>query len=430
MTTLALTSFQGAGNIGGIFLHGNRAYAGAIAVDISNPLQPVELFSWYGPYGFAGFSGAYAYYGDENGFRALNIDSPANPRVLTKLEGATNSFVMVEKANAFLLNQTNGLKVVDIRNTAAPQLISESPQIRGNRMKMQGRYGYIVGPNFQIVDFQNVTAPVVLTNIPGSFTNVAVQDSFAYVTDAASLKIYAITNKTTPILVGSSPVRGNVIVDGNYAYVAGESALTVVDIRDTSQPTVVGIGVGESYGYEAFMVKRGDIIYSTGYLGFHTTDVSNPRAPWTMGSYGPPFWGVDISVQGDHAYVIDIQDNLNVFDVSNPVKLRRVGGNCSLRARGVSVSADSLYIVSPEKGLSILDLFHPLNEPGISMLSPTVEGAVRLRVRGPANSSVIIQRAERLEQWSPWESVLLDDLPKEISDSNAAATGFYRVELR
>ncbi|MCF7986776.1 MAG: hypothetical protein K9L60_04335 [Methylovulum sp.] len=104
--------------------------------------------------------------------------------------------------------------------------------------------------------------------------------------------------------------------------------------------------------------------YSVGSSGLKITDMTNPSAMASIGSYKTTGEAFDISVKGTLAYIADGSSGLQIIDVSNPSAPTRLSGfDTAGTAFSVAVSADDYaYIADGDQGLKIIDVFTP-NSP-------------------------------------------------------------------
>lgn len=195
----------------------------------------------------------------------------------------------------------------------------------------------------------------------------------------------------TPVVLGrldNSPAPNDiseglnaVAVDGNnYAYVANAydsspknctentncAQLQIIDIADSSAPSVVRNFKIPSYtspGASGKLAAGNSIFYKNGivYFGlanansgaeFYTIDVGggggggSPLNPVILGSYDLGTGINAIFVKGDYAYIASPDNQeLKIFDISNPYSLTPVGGFDAPAGGGNNGNGKSLYLV-------------------------------------------------------------------------------------
>jgi hypothetical protein len=122
-----------------------------------------------------------------------------------------------------------------------------------------------------------------------------------------------------------------------------------------------------------------------------------------------------------------------VFDVRDPTKPRRVGGNSVLSVHDLVADGDKLYVADggyvadPGRGLVVLNLFRP----GVTLRTPrfSPDGSLLLTISGEPGYSARLQRSTNLRDWHDWVTLPLGEAPTEIGDPSATAfpQRFYRA---
>lgn len=214
-TALTGTSSM-ASNVAGIFVQGNYLYAAASAgglyiIDVSNPGNSASLIQ-VGSFVPSGIS----------------------------LSGG----IYISGKYAYLTDGSAGLRIVDISNPSAPaQAASINTNITGARdVYVQGRYAYVVGSNFAIVDISSPSSPSTLVATSSDGIGIYVSGKYAYVTGATQVKIFDVSDTdATPTISAAgtsasytSISYGSIYVSGKYAYAHVGTALKVYDISNPS----------------------------------------------------------------------------------------------------------------------------------------------------------------------------------------------------
>ena len=266
--------------------------------------------------------------------------------------------------------------------------------------------------------WQSATAaPTVIGSIPGlTYVNgMAVKDNYLYLANAtAGLKIYDITNKVTPSLVGSYDTDGNaanIQVIGNVAYLAdGASGLKIFDVSTPASPVLLG---SFDTSYASTLVVDGNYAYVVdGSDGLRILDISTPSNIVQVGQYDTAVYARDVEVVGNRAYVADNQGGLvvlNITSVTNPTPVTIYQPDNNLTA-SVVVQNDLAYVTVATDDLPqlrILDLSDEQNiyqtgsvdfngiagriivENNIAYLRSYFTGATFVDVLNPANPYLI-----------------------------------------
>ncbi len=165
----------------------------------------------------------------------------------------------------------------------------------------------------------------------GESKDVQVRDNIAYCTFGAGLVILDVSDPNNPQYLSKyytqvSPEQ--ITLYGDYAYVAGGSgaggaAMMIFDISDKYNPVKVG-QYGEDFaGWKITIDTANSPLVAAvcaGDHGVHFVDISDPANPQFLSHYNLPD-ARDVLIDGDTAYVIDLQTQLfvvlNVTDYSN-----------------------------------------------------------------------------------------------------------------
>jgi len=156
-------------------------------------------------------------------------------------------------------------------------------------------------------------------------------------------------------------------------------------------------------------------------------DISDPRKLRRLG-------GRDLAetrrlaVCGRYAYVGGSPSTLEVFDVEDPADVRRVGGNSALFATEVCVEEQRLYAATRCSGLAILHLFRP---PEFGPLGRSDLAGLRLSLVGTGGRALRLQRSGDLRVWEDWIDVTATGEAQAVFDPNATSQPrqFYRAVM-
>ncbi|MBQ7590417.1 MAG: hypothetical protein IJU47_07010 [Verrucomicrobia bacterium] len=167
-----------------------------------------------------------------------------------------------------------------------------------------------------------------------------------------------------------------IYIEGNTLYLGQTNGIQLVDISDPrnlklkerwelgyyeTNSTTGQLATEKSYYSVIDLHKKGNLFYlSTGGPGFITMDLTDPANPRQLGSYDP--YGsylqmMDVSPDGNIAYVVSTTDyasapngtnHVHVLDVSNPYNPTKIWNDPSplnnQRAAGISLIDNRLYI--------------------------------------------------------------------------------------
>lgn len=248
-----------AGWSGPMWLSGSTLYTGALSVyDVSNPVNPVLLGSrnltcCQNVNGRV-VVGSVAYMGNFNSLRTVDVSAPAFMPVLDDLTvtGYAIESIAVQDNLVYIVNRTvtasspGGLHIVDATDPGNLSLVSTLP-ITGTGLAVEGNYAYVaggVGQGLRVVDISNPAAPQLVGNgatpLSGIY-EVVVSGSRAYakLVNYNGLAVYDISNPTNPIfltsrLAASGPSAGGsngdiAVVDG-VAYTTTHQSFAIFDV--------------------------------------------------------------------------------------------------------------------------------------------------------------------------------------------------------
>jgi hypothetical protein len=157
------------------------------------------------------------------------------------------------------------------------------------------------------------------------------------------------------------------------------SALDLEPKLTTNNPVVGGTPVGlEVSGNYAYVVVR--------EAGLQVFDVSDPTRLRVIGGYRTSGYAVDVAVSGGYAYLASqrrvnttaaVGGGLDVIDISSdPANPRRVGGYSDRDCVAIAVSGNYAYIAE-RTSLRIMDISNPA-APGLAGLIPTAAWEVAI----------------------------------------------------
>ena len=236
----------------------------------------------------------------------------------------------------------------------------------GNGIFVSDNYAYMVGlSGIKIFDISNPTSPTLTGqyNMPAEPYGVYVSGNYAYVADYGSgLQIIDISNPASPTLAGScdtpSSARG-VYVSGNYAYVADYgSGLQIIDISSPASPTLTGSY--NTLGSALDVYVSGNYAYVADYeYGLQIINISNPASPTLSGSYDTPSSARGVYVSGNYAYVADYDSGLQIIDISSPTS-PTLAGSCDTPSHSYDVYVSGNYAYVADGGyLQLIDISNP-----------------------------------------------------------------------
>jgi hypothetical protein len=245
---------------------------------------------------------------------------------------------------------------------------------------VSGNRAYVAqGAIVRVFDISDPSTPLELGKtdvLPNTVLRLRVSGDRVYAACCeAGLQIIDVSNPAAPISVGGCETpdfADGVALSGGYAYMSDEgSGLRVIDVSDPSSPTTVG-----HWDFDAAedVAVSGNYAYVAGnWAGLQVIDVSNPTNPVQVGQYAGPFaWSVAVS--GRYAY--QVGDRLTIIDVSNPAAPVAVGTYQDFVhfPNAIAVSGDRAYVANLDGSLDVLDVSDRTKPTRIGSLDITGEG--------------------------------------------------------
>lgn len=165
-----------------------------------------------------------------------------------------------------------------------------------------------------------------------------------------------------------TPYSNNLVINHNYNLTTPSNHwLARLEIKDTNNNTS----------------QDQPHVWSVSYN--HAPSLSNLTATYKggkvkssfKGTFGSAYSTYDVYILGNFAYVAEGVSGLEIFDISNPVKPKRVGGvDTPDFAYGVSAAGNFAYVADGNAGLRIVNITNPVyptivgpgvNTPGFAM---------------------------------------------------------------
>lgn len=262
---------------------------------------------------------------------------PAPPTNLGTFNTPGTALAVTLRGNvAYVADGTDGLRIVDVTNTAAPSAIGSF-------------------------------------DTPGTAKGVAASRDIVLVADgAAGLQILKAASLTSPSLLGTFDTDGDaraVAMSGTRAFVAdGAAGLQVISFANTAAPTRLATYVtpGPATGV---VLLRNLALVTCGGGGLLLLDVSNPASPLPLGALDTPGVAQGVAVSGDLALVADDTAGLQLVDIADPANPTLLGTyDTPGAASAVALAGDLAVVADAAAGLVVVDLTNPA--------APTLAGAL------------------------------------------------------
>ena len=371
-----------------VAVSGGMAYVaagwdGLFIIDVSDPTAPVEV-GFLPPGEFSYFSGVavegdHAFITDRfSGFLSVDVTDPTNPVIQSEVSstGAIPESVAVMGGLA-LVAGLNRFQVFDVSHPATVQLLGELEVDGARGVAADGGYAYLGDEDgLRIIGIGDPQVPVEvgLQALPSAAFGVALVGGRAYVSDVNNgLRVVDVTDPVSPVeedILATGSITVKARVAGSYAYVCqweefigGFGGLKIIDLHDPAAPQEVGSFTPAAppdlfQGFTGLAVQGGYVFAIDDYNGMWIIDVSDPSAPFQETYLGLDSYPVDIAVREGYAYVTikGTEDNLLIFDVSNPAAPVRVG---SFASSGMIAAADGYLYLATWYTLLVVDVSDP-----------------------------------------------------------------------
>ncbi|MBN2031418.1 T9SS type A sorting domain-containing protein [bacterium] len=217
----------------------------------------------------------------------------------------------------------------------------------------------------RILDVTSPSNPNVLASIfvPSNVQDVVINGHYAFAAIGSSgLRIFDISNPVDPKEVGSLDTYGSarsVAIKDSFAFVAS-AGLHILNISDPVNVTEVGLF--DTYGGVDVAVNGTHAYVAAGSYGLRVIDISNPASPVETDYVTTGYGAVSVAVSNPYVYVLDSRKGLGILDISNPADLKAIGLLDKWdTAADLAVSGTYAYVLDVLNGLWIIDISDPAN---------------------------------------------------------------------
>jgi len=408
----------------------NRLFVGlsdrsrTVVYNISNPINPVEVWRGEGRFGGADFSARRLVTSPSDGMFIVWDISGATPNRLGEHGIALQPVVVALKDNYIVTNSKNGLVVFNVANPSQPQLVKHLPlqgfQMSSGRLVFAGDvgiYSHGIGNtnNLFFLNFADPTSPQILESyfLSDGIYALAIVGDYLYVGHVRGLDFYSISGRNRLDGYGGSTVYALAVkvdpnISGSVLYVARavgwpSSALQIYRINDPPHPHGP---VGElrfSDKIDDIAVVGDTVFVVTSKGDLYIVDASDPTNPQQVGSWTNPVrdqtYRARILVSGNFAYLSLYSEGLVVLDLSS---LSVVASMKGVYVNEVAVSGNLIYAAGDHQGLYVLrNLALPqVLPPVIYSVAPNAvpTSSVTLRISGAnfqPNAQVWLERSSQ-----------------------------------
>lgn len=362
-------------------ISGDYAYVAAYhhgleIYDISDPTQPQLVSSLQTSFFESNWnltiSGHYAYVADiQSGLKIIDISNPHAPALVSTFEITNTKGVAVEGNLAYVvvgswIQETMALYILDISNPAQPEPLGWVEGFgEGRNVSVEGQHAYVASwtGGLYAIDIRNPAAPIIVSNIGGMEAfDVQVRDGIAYVADLNG-RIVTVDERdpTQPRILGSTQVGSlsfGLTLHGDHAFVGdGRAGVIRVDISTPETPTVVD-GI-ENGGWAIDLAVEEDLVFvANAYRGLDV--VSAGDSPLHMSSFDPGNDCIAVAAESTLVCLLDRGGNLHLLDSTDPSALKplaQIPGFSS--GEDVQMAHGIAYVADEIAGLRLVDISDP-----------------------------------------------------------------------
>lgn len=387
-----LSAYRGYG--ADVAISGRFAYIagwnrGLSIVDLDDPKHPVEVGRYLEPligerFETVAVSGRHAFVSgsDYTDFgrtvyfvHAIDVSNPTN---CVKVGSYSTSGFMAVAGHFIYVNEgEKGVSVIDFSDPSRPARIGHYDRPgKVGPVVVSGNYIYVARQTdgMEIFDVSDPSKPVRTGGYVGNCVNLAVSGSQVYVVNSQGWEIVDVTVPSAPIRVASQNTAGGlagaVAVADSFAYLAEGGVLRIIDVHE--QNLMVNVGTCEVGGLARDVVVSGGYAYvANAAYGLQVIDVRDPtkcrRVAGDLANGTAPARAVAIA--GHHLYVASASDVL-VFDVGDPTAPVKVAEhNVGAPVHAISLAADRAYVAAYTNGIIVLDISDPAKSVRLAQIA-------------------------------------------------------------
>lgn len=318
------------------------------------------------------------------GLQILDVSNPHSIKPLGHLffKGWCNEVAVTDKY-ALLAGCYEGLPIIDVSKPRDPCLIAMYDSL--DFVSSISAFGNLVFAGdttgmLHIIDISDPKRPRAFCRyqIEGEVMDVALKGDYVFLTigmegiigyQGGYLQVLDISDRAHPILMGNyytEGCAGDIIIEDSLIYLAeGFYGLQILRYRGPDDIIMIGQASCRTEEYKSDIVKIGSCIYiSRFHGGFCIYDLTEPSGPKLIESsdilsdFGRRMpRPIDISSEGQFAYLTGINPQITVIDVENPKQPRVISTYGSVsNITDISIQGQYAYVLDKDYGISIMAL--------------------------------------------------------------------------
>jgi hypothetical protein len=365
----------------GDFLFGRFEYTGfddLLALDISNPYNPVVAGSLEIPYGFDNLSiiDGYAFLDAANRIYTVDIDPPDEMELVGQVEplGWIND---IAAGTHHIYTVEEGPHSLTVYNPDPP--VEPFPVKRLSRLYKprefvpDGRYAYLLDQySFKVLDIDPPERSCIINSIklseesPTPMMGIAIDGDVACVIKELGIwqpKLFIISlyDPENPVVLVSIDVSGSLLkmdlyADNGYAYFATNENIIVADI-DPPEESYIAAELDTPFPIRLCALKNNRLYCYSEEYGLQVLDVTVPTNPQLLG--GMPYFG-DLRgfvVRKNYAYAGGI-DSIMVIYIGDPQAMEIVAeAHVPFEPKELFLMGGFLFAAAGDDGVWIANIF-------------------------------------------------------------------------
>ena len=223
----------------------------------------------------------------------------------------------------------------------------------------------------RVVDVRNPAAPRVLGTFPtsGRVSDIRITETHALLATGAGLDILDISDPSQPTAVAHLPIGGNpfsLSIKGGIAYVAaGASGVWLVDISQPDHPRKISEVLEPSVAFRDVAVVGDKLFVGTEWSGVRAYDVSRPASPIFSAKFGN-LARAEIETVDGMLWVADSLGTFQVWDIES-LAAPQVRGSCHFpygsspfgNGMRMFLSGRQVFLTEQTRGLQMVESSDP-----------------------------------------------------------------------
>ena len=346
----------------------------------------------------------------EDSLRIFDVSDAANPVLIKTLTGFEFPRSVTMSGGRAYVRQFGDrpIKIVDLSEPANPKIIGEIPAAGLETMSatVTGGKAYLSGYPFslQVIDVMDPANPQTIgtySENAGVSEEILVSGNRAYLGDWLTLRILDVSERSNPVEIGRREMAGisDVALVGSNLFVTSAEGLTMLDVSDAGNITERGkylstrptdLEIAERTAYMAHPqqgllmvdvstpsqmrllgrytttnnVTAVTVVSNTALVGttrgLQIVDVSAPENARRIGLYNAGASVQVVKVSGKYAFVGVNGREVEVVDISDRTRPRRVAGGVQGDCRDLVVAGEIVYSARGMFGVEVYDMSNPL----------------------------------------------------------------------